>query len=407
MPNEQCSAIYITTLGEFSIRLGDRVINDTNNPSKKPWLLLEYLIIYRNREISPDELVELIWGDEDSSNPSSALKTLMFRTRKLLAPLEYPPQLLITQRRGAYAWNKDLETIVDIDMFEVLAAKSLDLSFSEEERLDYCLKAIDMYKGDFLAKSSWESWVVPLSTYFHNLYQKVTLQAVCLLNELEDFSRIIDICQKALTFSPYDEELHYHLIYSLYRNGQQHEALEHYNHTTEMLYSEFAITPSEQLKSLYKTIRNTCQGINMDLSLIQDSFMESTMQDGAYFCELVVFRDIYQIEQRCIERTGDSIFLCLLTLSDLNGNPLERQFLNRGMAAMADAIGTSLRRGDVYSRYSVSQYVILLPTTTYENCEEIIKRIIQTFHAAYTRKDLRVTYSVQSIVPKYLTSSTA
>lgn len=133
MPNEQCSAIYITTLGEFSIRLGDRVINDTNNHSKKPWLLLEYLIIYRNREISPDELVELIWGDEDSSNPSSALKTLMFRTRKLLAPLEYPPQLLITQRRGAYAWNKDLETIVDIDMFEVLAAKSLDLSFSEEK----------------------------------------------------------------------------------------------------------------------------------------------------------------------------------------------------------------------------------------------------------------------------------
>ncbi|MCI8516789.1 MAG: SARP family transcriptional regulator [Hungatella sp.] len=401
MKSDKCPAIYVNTLGEFSIRLGESLVSDANNHSKKPWLLLEYLIIFRNREISPDELVELIWGDEDSANPNSALKTLMFRARKLLVPLGYPPQHLITQHRGSYAWNKNLETVVDIDIFESLASKALDPAVPSNQQLDYCLEALELYKGDFLAKSSWESWVVPLSTYYHNQYQKVLHRAVALLNETQNHPKIIEICQRGLVFSPYDEDLHYNLIYSLYCNGQQHEALEHYNHTTDMLYSEFAITPSEQLKSLYKTIRNTTQGVNMDLSLIQDSFMESCTQDGAYFCELAVFRDIYQIEQRTIERTGDSIYLCLLTLTDLGGNALERQFLNRGMAAMMDAICSSLRRGDVFSRFSVSQYVVLLPTATYENCETIIKRIIQTFHSSYTRKDLRVSFSVQSVMPKY------
>lgn len=399
--NEQTPlSASVSMLGGFSITIGDKTINNQNNQSKKPWILLEYLITFRNRDISSNELIELIWGDEDSTNPSGALKTLLFRSRKLLTDLDCPPQNLIIQQRGTYAWNKDLDTVVDADLFENLANMALNDCDSQEQRLACCLEALEIYKGDFLPTSSWESWVVPISTYYHSLYLKVVHMAVNLLLQNEDYSAIAEVCQKASVIEPYDEELHYYLIFSLFKDGKQRAALDHYNHVIDMLYSQFAITPSDRLKSLYKLIRDTEHGITTDLSVVQDSLAEETRQNGAFFCEYSVFKDIYQLENRSIERTGDSIYLCMLTLSDLNNILLPQPFLNKGMEALGDSVCSSLRRGDVYSRYSVSQYILLLPTATYENGEVVLKRIIQNFRKSYTRKDMNVSYSLQAIIPK-------
>lgn len=392
--------IYIHMLGEFSITINGKTINDQNNQSKKPWSLLEYLITIRSRTVSSTELVEMIWGDEESSNPGGALKTLIFRSRRLLVPLDYPPQNLLTQRRGSYAWNKDLVSIVDVDLFEKEALKGLKSHLPPDIQLIACLEAIQLYKGDFLPKTSWDSWVIPISTYYHSLYLKTVHHAVRLLFSINDHTRIIEICQKATLIEPYDENLHYELIYALFKSGNQHGALEHYNHTIDMLYKEFAITPSESLKSLYKVIQDPEHGITTDLSVIQDLFLEDCTKEGAFFCEYVVFKELFQLESRAIERTGDSIYLCLLTLSDLNSNLLQQPFLNKGMEMLSSSISSSLRRGDVYSRYSVSQYMILLPTSTYESGELVLKRITQNFHRIYTRKDMMVTYSLQVLTPQ-------
>lgn len=391
--------IYVNMLGEFSITINDKKINESSNQSKKPWCLLEYLITFRNREIPPNELIELIWSNDESSNPGGALKTLLFRSRKLLTPLDYPPQNLIVLHRGSYAWTKDMETVVDADLFEQMANKALDSQTDPEDQLDYCLDAIDIYKGDFLPKSEWESWVVPISTYYHSLYLKIVLMAVDILKSQGNYQKIIDICQRAIAVEQFDENLHYNLIYSLYKSGNQHSAMEHYNHTVDMFYNEFAITPSPHLKELYNIIRDTKHGITTDLTVIQDILREDSDVSGAFYCEYAVFRDIYQLESRAIERTGDSIFLCLLTITDINGNLLKQSVLTKAMDELNTAICRSLRRGDVYSRYSVSQYMILLPTSTYENGEMVLKRISQNFRKKYTRKDLVLNYSLQAVQP--------
>lgn len=391
--------IYVNMLGGFSIRIEHHQINDQSNHSKKPWILLEYLITFRNREISPSELIELIWSNDKSTNPSGALKTLLFRSRKLLLPLNYPTHELIIQSRGSYAWTKNFKTVVDIDIFESLCEQAFKSKDSPKEKLDLCLSAIEIYKGDFLPQSEWESWVVPISTYYHSLYQKLVHDTIDLLKETESYQKIIDVCQKAIQVEAFDETFHYNLIYSLYKTGNQHGAMEHYNHTVDMFYNEFAITPSDDLKELYKTIRDTKHGITTDLSTIQEVLQEESCTKGAFYCEYSVFKDIYQLESRAIIRTGDSIYLCLLTLTDLNGQLLKPAILTKAMDEMNETIRSSLRRGDVYTRYSISQYMILLPTATYENGEIVLRRIAQTFRKQYTRRDLMVSYSLQAVLP--------
>ena len=82
-------------------------------------------------------------------------------------------------------------------------------------------------------------------------------------------------------------------------------AMEHYQHVNDMFYNEFAITPSARFKELYKLISDKKHGITMDLSTIQETLMEGAKEKGAFCCEPSVFRDVYQLETRAIERTGD------------------------------------------------------------------------------------------------------
>ena len=117
---EDKPTIYIKTLGGFSLRVGDKEITDHSNQSKKPWCLLEYLVVFQKKSISPGELINIVWADDPGVNPGGALKTLMFRSRKLLEPLGIPPQKLLVQQRGSYCWTQDYSSVLDIDQFEAI-----------------------------------------------------------------------------------------------------------------------------------------------------------------------------------------------------------------------------------------------------------------------------------------------
>jgi DNA-binding transcriptional activator of the SARP family len=80
----ESTALQVRMLGEFSIRQGRQEINDSDNRSRKVWLLLAYMIYCRNRNVSQEELIDLLWGSEErSSNPINALKTIFHRVRSM------------------------------------------------------------------------------------------------------------------------------------------------------------------------------------------------------------------------------------------------------------------------------------------------------------------------------------
>ena len=47
--SEEKPTIYVNTLGGFSIKVGDKEITDNSNQSKKPWCLLEYLVVFQKK----------------------------------------------------------------------------------------------------------------------------------------------------------------------------------------------------------------------------------------------------------------------------------------------------------------------------------------------------------------------
>lgn len=392
--------LEIKMLGGFSLRFGDAIIDDQNDRSKKLWTLLEYLITFRDRQISQNELIELLWPEEDNENPANALKTLLHRVRNMLDRLGYlPAKDMIITRRGAYGWNAQMECVVDADQFETLCAKGIEEGQNPEAQLAYFQQALSLYKGDFLPKSSLDSWVVPISTYYHSMYLRVVHETIGLLMEKNQYEEIVHLCQEAVGIDPYDEKLHYHLILALVKMGNTQAAMSQYDHVTDLFYSQFGVTPSEDITTLYREVVKGNQNMEIDLNVIKSHLKEADAIPGAFFCEYEFFKDIYRLESRAAARTGQSIFICLLTLSDGQGTLPPQKMLNNTMAKLKDCIRLSLRRGDVYARYSVSQYIIMLPTLTYENGEMVMKRIVSRFRHENPRSTVSLSYKLQPLDP--------
>ncbi len=391
---------YVTMLGEFTIAYKNKKVYDQSNRSKKPWNLLEYLIANRDRTVSQDELTALLWDDDESDNPSGALKVLLHRVRKSLEPImPETGEDLIILKRGEYSWNSNTVMHVDVDEFTELCNAASDESKTVEERIGIYTAALNLYKGDFLPRNG-EGWIIPITAYYHKLYVKAVKELTDIYFGQQKYEEVITISRKALQIEKLDESLYFNFINALYKSGQQAEALKEYSDATDMFYKKFGITPSDELKSLYKTIMKTTKSLETDIGIIKETLCEKGNAQGAFMCEYEFFKDVYQLEARACARSGDSIYLCLITLSSTTDETAPLKIMNKAMDDLMYAVNETLRKGDVFARYSVSQYVLLLPTASYENVEMIMKRISSAFYRKYIKKDIGIQYKFQPLDPK-------
>ena len=81
------SPLSIRLFGGFSMEREGQVLTDDINRSQKLWSVLAYLVIHRDRDIPQTEFIEQFWQEENSANPASALKTLLYRIRAMIEPL--------------------------------------------------------------------------------------------------------------------------------------------------------------------------------------------------------------------------------------------------------------------------------------------------------------------------------
>ena len=394
------SGVYVQMFGTFSLSAGDAQIDDSTNRSLKVWLLLAYLIYHRNRVVTQEELVDLLWGeDNDSANPLGALKTTLHRVRTTLDTL-FPSagHDLIVRRNGAYAWTDEIKTEVDILLFEDLYHQASNQS-DANARLELLLNALSLYQGNFLSKLSSKTWVIPISAYYHNLYIRIVLETLPLLVADKRFSEAAELCQTALQVSPYDETLYQHLMQALLAQGDQKGAVAAYEKMRETLLSNLGVMPSEESQAIYREAIKTVNARAIPPGLLKEQLREHSPANGALICDYDFFRLLYQAEARSISRSGDAVHIGLLSMTGENNVDLSQRSLSRAMENLQEQIRNNLRRGDAASRCSASQYILMLPHANYENSCMVCERIIRAFTRQYPHSPAELHYSVQPLEP--------
>ena len=118
-----------------------------------------------------------------------------------------------------------------------------------------------------------------------------------------------------------------------------------------------------------------------DARRVRNELIEQIRKPGAYCQDYETFKGIYRFLERGIIRSGQKACVILITVVSGQGESLlpgEKDIL---MERLGEDIGTTLRLGDVYTRYSSSQYLILVIDTTEGQADLIVNRIRNRFLA--------------------------
>ena len=394
--------VKIRMLGGFSVSFDGKTVDDSANRMRKVWLLLSYLVYNRKRAASQEQYLTLLQGagGEESADPSGKLKAMFYRVRTMLNTLSPTAgHNWIVHRDGTYCWNNEVDVALDTEEFETLCRTAMETE-DGGERLALYEKALGLYGGDFLPKLSMEPWVIPLSAYYHRLYVETVLETLALLQESAAWQKMAQLCDAALKIEPYSEEIHCRYMRALMMLGRREEAVRLYEDMSEKLFATFGVMPSDESRALYReaTRENSVPVVPTDG--IREQLTEQGQQGGAMKCEYDFFKLVYQMQARSIGRSGEVVHIALFSLHGYRGKELARRSLDVAMNNLEELMLGNLRQGDLVSRCSVSQLVVMLPQANYENSVMVCQRIEKAFERKFPHSPAKIHFSVQPLEPR-------
>lgn len=393
--------LNVTMLGGFSIRQGVRWVDDSENRMKKVWLLLAYLIYTRNHPNTKGGLATAINGDdyEEAENAAGRMKALFYRARTLLSQLEGDlGHTLIVYKNGGYSWNGEYPITLDVEEFDRLCAMATART-DPDAQLTLYLRALELYKGDFLPKLAVEPWVMPIATYYHQLYLQVLEQTLKMLEQANRWAEAEKLCQQGLVIEPYSEMLYQHKMSISIAAGDRSAAMAAYEKMSELLFDNFGVMPSEESLQLYREACREKKDHAVSITHIQEQLRETPESRGAIFCEFDFFRFLYQTKARELERSGAVAHIALLSCVGQDQEPLNRRSLDTAVENLRVLMLENLRQGDVVTRCSVSQLCCMLPQANYENSCAVCRRIIKAFKRQYPHSPAQIVFRVHPLEP--------
>jgi len=375
-------------------------VDDSSNRMRKVWLLLAYLIYTRNSRTTQNNLISLLQsGGEEIEDPNGRLKALLYRARTMLNQLGASAgHDLIQHKNGCYTWNTEASLELDVEQFDKLCNQAIREQ-DVEAKLSLYLQALELYKGDFLPKLSMEAWVMPITAYYHQMFLDAVGHTLELLEERARWNEAEPLCARALKIEPYSESLYQHLMRCRIASGDRAGARMAYEEMSELLFETFGVMPSDESRNLYREASKETNDQSVHIGTVREQLRETGKSKGAVFCEYDFFRLLYQVQARAIIRSGDVVHIALLSVRGQNRKELSRRSLDCAVENLQTLVVGSLRQGDVVSRCSVSQLVIMLPQANYENSCAVCQRIIKAFYRQYPHSPADIHFSVQPLEP--------
>ena len=136
------------------------------------------------------------------------------------------------------------------------------------------------------------------------------------------------------------------------------------------------LKPSQELRSLYKKLLQTNAPIQTDDNLY-DALEAELIMDNAFYCESSVFKSIYELERRRSQRSGASFSIGVLNVTPINGYSQSQEELR--IEYLKQHLKEKLRKGDTFTLWNDSQFIVLLPGVDSTLMDKVLRRILQTF----------------------------
>ncbi len=392
--------IRIQMMDHFTIYINEQKADYLVNKTRKGVALMEYLILHQGQPTPNYRLLATLWSEDKSANPENALKTLVSRLRALLNQISPGLGRCIVADRGAYHWETRPGMTVDVfeieRIFDELAEKKDDI----EARKALYPQLIRLYPGDLLQNGEQNEWALARGTTLHNKYMTAMYSYIDLLKQEEDYKEIVNVCRSALDVDNFDDRLHMELMTALVKTNRSSEALVQYKHVMHLNYRYLGVQPSEDMQEFYKQIVRAGKTLDFNLEAIRSELRESGEQRGAFVCEYAVFKEIFNLQMRNLERLGSTMFLAVIMVGNPDDPTMNSIKQDNIMNGLLEILRDNLRKGDTITHFSPTMFALLLPTVNYATGNMVMERVKRLFYRKYPNSNIPFAYRVGPLSTK-------
>jgi DNA-binding SARP family transcriptional activator len=358
--------------------------------------LMQILLHNVSAGVSRDYLEDVLLGDRDVENRHQALQTIVYKAKKKLKNMGLPEVNYIVLEKGIYYWNSQIPVSEDAAVFDSLYKCAVECD-DEKRNLSLYLEACYHYKGEFLSTYTAVLWASAEARRYRKQFCECVEKAAAMLREKEDWGRLEELGRYVTEIAPFSD-WECLIMEALVESGRYDEARKLYADTVDNYLKERGVYPSAKIMETMEKLGNQMQHSYAVLDQIQHNLKEQSEDvTGGYQCSYPVFRGIYHMVSRLMERGGQSVYIMLCSLVDGKGNPMKEGERPEEMSVrLSNAIKASVRHGDIINQYGSGQFLILLINTTREDCDIIEDRINRRFIIG--RQRTGVEYHVNSVI---------
>lgn len=388
--------LKVRMLGGFTLEYkGKELVLDRNNVSKTTQLFQLLLLHTQDGGISKAALIDALYGRTEVENKNGSLNNTLFRLRKQLKSAGLPESNYININGGMCTWDPEIAVWVDVCEFENLVAL-IRKEKRETDRLHLLMEAWKCYRGEFLPDMIGENWAAVENVKCRDDYFMCTEELCKWLKVHERYEDLHRVSHVAAKIYPFDEWQIWE-IESLIGMSRYKEGLEVYKDTEKLLFEEMGVAPSAKMLEQFQLMGERTSQAAGAIGDIKERLKEKDEAVGAYYCPFPSFIDIYHVFSRMMERSGLSVFVMLCTL-DYAKDSVSDEEEKEMSEVLKEAIQSSVRKGDFYTRYNVRQYIVMLIGISQENCPIVTKRIDKAFRRLNGgKKSLQVDFYVASV----------
>lgn len=245
-------------LGGFEARRGGVVLPIDAFARRRAVTLLKILLTNYGRAVVRDELIELLWADEQPKDGAQMLKIVVHYLRRGLGQAEdgdAEPPFILTEPNG-YAFNPASAHRLDAIEFEKRAEEGL--RFERRGRWREALAALqgaaEIYTGDYLHDEPYSDWCLKRRRQLREKLCDVLLTAARLQRSLGNYDSAARYYRRLLDLDPCLEDVHRDLMEVFYFSGRRAQALRQFEACRLALRDEFDVAPGMDTETLYRSI---------------------------------------------------------------------------------------------------------------------------------------------------------
>ena len=366
--------LHIKMFGGFSANYGGEVLTFGRQRGSKFEYLFQILMTRPGKKFNKKDIAEILYGSEQVEDTNASLNNTIFRLRRYLKESPLPERDYLILSGGTLCFDGGVEVESDVWSFEC-AAREFESEQDDRKKAEFCKRACELCRGVFLPQLSSEQWVIEKSKEYEKLYAQMLKYLLHHFKKEGDFTGIERLSARAAEIYPYEGWERWQ-IESLIARGLPQEADRVYQAAVARMQKAGGFFSKGRRMELQKTgmkIRYP-EGTEDD---IRRCLAEPGPAEGAYRCTIPGFLDCYRMLKRVTTRKGQVYFcLFLCTILDTGGRPAsDQKYCKKLGDQLCVTFQRCLRRGDVYTKYSENQYLLLCTGAKKESILQIGTRI--------------------------------